>query len=105
MTPATSAGAGAVGSGAGRARWRGRAQEAIEHLERLGSIGPGVRGVAVATVPDLVEAAVRAGRPELGAERLPPLLSWAEAGAAEPRALARRCQALLAGGDEASRMF
>ena len=56
------------------------------------------RGLARHSVPDLVEAAVRAGRPELGAERLPGYLAWADAvGSAEAGALAARSRALLAG--------
>jgi DNA-binding CsgD family transcriptional regulator len=83
----------------------GRADEAIGHFENLWAMGAGVRGVAVASIADLVEAAVRAGRPELGAERLPALLSWADGGSGEAGALVRRCQALLAGDDEAGRLL
>jgi len=84
----------------------GRAEEAVEHLEALWRGPTGQRGVAFATIPDLVEAGVRAGRPELGRERLPPYLAWAEtAGSAEVRALAARARALLATGAEANRLF
>ena len=50
----------------------GRPDEALVQLEAMWTLGAVVhRGLARASVPDLVEAAVRAGRPELGAERLP----------------------------------
>lgn len=84
----------------------GRADEAVEHLEALWRGPTGQRGVAFNTIPDLVEAAVRAGRPELGRDRLPPYLAWAEAaGSAEARALAARSRALLAAGAEADQLF
>jgi DNA-binding CsgD family transcriptional regulator len=84
----------------------GRPEEAVEHLEALWTGPDGQRGVAFASIPDLVEAAVRAGRPELGRRRLPPYLAWAEtAGSAEARALAARARALLAAGTEADGLF
>jgi DNA-binding NarL/FixJ family response regulator len=84
----------------------GRPEEALEQLEALWTGPDGQRGVAFASLPDLVEAAVRAGRPELGSRRLPPYLAWAEAaGSAEVRALAARARALLATGVEADRLF
>ena len=84
----------------------GRSEEAVQHLEALWDGAAGQRGVAFASIPDLVEAAVRAGRPELGRQRLAPYLAWAEmAGSAEARALAARARALLADGAEADRLF
>jgi DNA-binding CsgD family transcriptional regulator len=84
----------------------GRAEEALEHLDALWSGSTGQRGVAFAAIPDLVEAAVRAGRPEVGRERLPPYLAWAEAARSpEARALAARARALLAEGPEADPLF
>jgi DNA-binding CsgD family transcriptional regulator len=85
----------------------GRPEEALVQLEAMWTLGAVVhRGLARASVPDLVEAAVRAGRPELGAERLPGYLSWAQAvGSAEAGALAARSRALLAGPDEADALF
>ena len=85
----------------------GRPDEALVQLEAMWMLGAVVhRGLARHSVPDLVEAAVRAGRPELGAERLPRYLSWAEAaGSAEAGALAARSRALLAGPDEADALF
>ncbi|HKF75377.1 MAG TPA: AAA family ATPase [Candidatus Dormibacteraeota bacterium] len=91
---------------AGLALATGRAEEAVEHLEALWSGPTSQRGVAFASIPDLIEAAVRAGRPQLGRERLRPYLAWAEsAGSAEAGALAARAQALLATGAEADRLF
>ena len=50
----------------------GRPDDALVQLEAMWTLGAVVhRGLARHSVPDLVEAAVRAGRPELGAERLP----------------------------------
>ena len=68
----------------------GRPDEALVQLEAMWTLGAVVhRGLARASVPDLVEAAVRAGRPELGAERLPGYLSWAQAaGSAEAAVVA-----------------
>ena len=85
----------------------GRPDEALVQLEAMWTLGAVVhRGLARHSVPDLVEAAVRAGRPELGAERLPGYLSWAQAaGFAEAGALAARSRALLAGPDEADALF
>jgi DNA-binding CsgD family transcriptional regulator len=85
----------------------GRPDEALVQLEAMWTLGAVVhRGLARHSVPDLVEAAVRAGRPELGAERLPGYLSWARAaGSVEAAALAARCRALLAGPAEADALF
>ena len=85
---------------------RGDAEEAIEHLQALWSGPTGQRGVAFATIPDLVEAAVRAGRPELGAEHLAAFVSWAEgSGSDEARALAARTRAILAPGEEGDGLY
>jgi DNA-binding CsgD family transcriptional regulator len=85
----------------------GHPDEALVQLEAMWTLGAVVhRGVARHSVPDLVEAAVRAGRPELAAQRLPVYLSWAQAaGSAEAGALAARCRALLARPDEADALF
>lgn len=80
--------------------------EAIEQLTALWNPPSGHRGVAFATIPDLVEAAVRAGRSDLGREHLPPYLSWAEtSGAQNVRALAARSRALLSAGEEADGLY
>jgi DNA-binding CsgD family transcriptional regulator len=83
----------------------GNPREALVRFDALWRLGPGVRGVAVLAVPDVVEAAVRVGHPELARERLPELLAWARAGSAEARALNARARALLAAGEEAEREF
>jgi DNA-binding CsgD family transcriptional regulator len=84
-----------------------RPAEALGHLEAQWTNDAAAhRVVALTAVPDLVEAAVRAGRPEAGARRLPAYLAWADsAGSAEARALAARSQALLAADGEADRLF
>ncbi|MFG2003065.1 ATP-binding protein [Spirillospora sp. NPDC048911] len=83
----------------------GRAEDA---LDRLGSVcgGPARYDVLIRAVPDHVEAAARAGRPELGREHLPAFDRWAEqTGQASVLTLSRRCHALLASGDEAEEHF
>jgi DNA-binding CsgD family transcriptional regulator len=85
---------------------RGDPQDAIEHLEALWTGPTGQRGIAFATIPDLVEAAVRAGRPELGVEHLAAFVAWAEAsGSNDASALASRSRALLAAGEEADGLY
>jgi DNA-binding CsgD family transcriptional regulator len=86
----------------------GRGEEALEHLEALGGAGPvpDDQGIALAALPDLVEAAVRAGQPERGRQRLGAFLAWTDAvGSAELRALATRSRALLASGEQADQAF
>jgi DNA-binding CsgD family transcriptional regulator len=83
----------------------GDADGALEHLEMLWQGPQGQRGVAMLAVPDLVEAAVRAGRPELGRERLTAYLAWVEGGPSDAAALAARAQAVLAAGEEADRWY
>jgi DNA-binding CsgD family transcriptional regulator len=85
---------------------RGLPDEALGHLEALWDLPAGQRGIAFSTLPDLVEAAVRAGRPDAVGERLAPYLAWAgSSGAPEARALAARAQALLADGEDADALF
>lgn len=76
----------------------GRAGEALAHLlvlERGG--GAQHPGLMLDAVPDMVEAAARAGRPEEVAARLDKFGRWADStGSADLRALAARCRALLA---------
>ena len=85
----------------------GRAEEALEQLETLRTSGPipGHQGITLHTVPDLVEAAVRAGQPERAREQLDGYLAWAAASSPEARAVAARSRALLASGDEADHLF
>lgn len=85
---------------------RGDPEEAIRQLEPLSSPPAGQGGLALVTLPDLVEAAVREGRPELAGERLPAYLAWADgSGSPEDQALAARLRALVSGGDEAERWY
>ncbi|MQA87633.1 MAG: LuxR family transcriptional regulator, partial [Streptosporangiales bacterium] len=84
----------------------GRPAEAMEHLEALARDGDTHPGIVLATVPELVEAAVRADRPGRAAGPLDRYATWAETTRApELRALVRRCRALLASGDEAEAEF
>ena len=85
---------------------RGRPDEALGHLEALWDLPGGQQGIAFSTVPDLVEAGVRAGRPDPAGERLPPYLAWAgSSGAPAAQALAARARALLAGGAAADALY
>ena len=85
---------------------RGDPEAAIGHLEALWAVPSGQRGIAFSAIPDLVEAAVRVGRRELVAERVPAYVAWAEmSGSREVGALAARARALLSAGDEADRLY
>jgi DNA-binding CsgD family transcriptional regulator len=86
----------------------GRPAEALEHLEALWAPGPlpGYRPIALYAVPDLVEAAVRAGQADRCRDRLDAYLAASE----PPRdpavaALAARCRALVATGARAAACF
>ncbi|MEJ3656832.1 AAA family ATPase [Actinomycetes bacterium KLBMP 9759] len=80
----------------------GRHDEALQHLrppERAGDAHP---GIILMNVPELVEAAVRAQRPEQAAEPLEQFARWARAsGSPELGALAARSRALTTEGDAA----
>ncbi|MET8798020.1 AAA family ATPase [Nocardia sp. NPDC004568] len=81
----------------------GRPDLALAHLA---SPGGSYLGLAMVKVPDLVEAAAQADRPELAAEPLTSFNRWAgTAGKPELNALAARCRALLATGNSASGEF
>ncbi|WP_407562962.1 ATP-binding protein [Streptomyces sp. 184] len=83
---------------------RGRHAAALDRLEAAWR-GPGRHAtVLMAATGDLVEAAVRLGRPERAHAPLDRFRRWAEAGG-RPWALAvaARCAALLGGGEEAYR--
>jgi len=84
---------------------RGRHEAALGHLETLvlGGWGAGSTPLShYAAVPELVEAAVRAGRPELAAPALERFTRWAEAmGVGWAAGLRERCLGLLAEGDAA----
>jgi DNA-binding CsgD family transcriptional regulator len=84
----------------------GRAAEALEQLEALWAPGPlpGYRPIALYAVPDLVEAAVRAGEPERCQDQLELYLAVPDPrhGEVAP-ALAARCRALTSAAAEATR--
>ena len=87
---------------------RGRPDEAMERLLRLAGAGPGSSHplVTVFASADLVEAAVRAGRPDHATAALATLEDWAShTGAISTRALTARCRALLSTNDQADRYF
>ncbi|MGP4047100.1 LuxR C-terminal-related transcriptional regulator [Streptomyces sp. 2A115] len=102
-----------VGRGTADALWAlgllelglGRAGAALEHLESAGREA-GHPLLAHFLVPDLVEAAVRAGHPERATEPARLLGQWAAA-ARQPAlaALARRCAALIGPDAEAEQHF
>jgi DNA-binding CsgD family transcriptional regulator/tetratricopeptide (TPR) repeat protein len=82
----------------------GRAAEALARLQRLLDAGPGEGSpfFAVYTVPDLVEAAVRSGRPEAAAGPLAAFEQLAAlSGGSEWQAQLARCHGLL-GPEEAA---
>jgi DNA-binding CsgD family transcriptional regulator len=84
----------------------GQPEEAIGHLEALWALNASShRAIAVAVIPDLVEAAVRAGRLELGTVWLGRLLKLEQGTFPEARALVIRSRALLASADEADALF
>ncbi|WP_433890803.1 ATP-binding protein [Streptomyces sp. CA-111067] len=83
----------------------GRPEDALGHLEAARAR---VRHPALSAflLPDLVEAAIRAGRPDRAEEPALSLARWAQgAGRRAAVALARRCQAMTGPGDEAEQHF
>jgi DNA-binding CsgD family transcriptional regulator len=83
----------------------GRSAEALSHLEAMRG-RTALSGIVLDAVPDLVEAAARAGEPVRAAEPLAQFHAWASAtNAPELQALAARCRALLATGDAATTEF
>jgi DNA-binding CsgD family transcriptional regulator len=84
----------------------GRPEEAIGHLEALWTLNASShRAIALGVIPDLVEAAVRAGRAELAELWLGRLLSVDQGTFPEARALVTRSRALVAAGHEADTGF
>ncbi|MDL4813576.1 LuxR family transcriptional regulator [Actinomadura opuntiae] len=82
----------------------GRHEAALSRLSDVVA-GPSRQG-AIASLPDLVEAAVRAGRPELGREAADWYAGWArQIGRPWAEAIALRCTALLDPGDAADAAF
>ncbi|MFI0355258.1 AAA family ATPase [Actinomadura sp. 9N407] len=80
----------------------GQAETALERLDAVCS-GPARHDLLIRAVPDQVEAAVRAGRPDAARAHLPAFEAWAEATSSP--ALLTRCRALLAEGDEADELY
>jgi tetratricopeptide (TPR) repeat protein len=88
----------------GRGRWR----QALERLEALADVVPGhgVALIAMMTVPDRIEAGVRAGRTDEAHAVLQDFEAWAGLSAApwvQPRLAS--CRALLAKNGEATEHF
>jgi len=87
----------------------GRPTEAMNRLRALSAGGPGTSHpfIVLAATPDLVEAAVRAGRAEVAQTALLALERFAERGAPPTWALAlrARCRGLLSAGAAAERHF
>ncbi|MGW3368412.1 LuxR C-terminal-related transcriptional regulator [Streptosporangium canum] len=81
---------------------QGRYEEALRHLQ----VAWRKRPTAMTVAADLVEAAVRAGRPELAAEPLDRLTAWARAGGqAWAQAVALRARALVASEEESGELL
>jgi ATP/maltotriose-dependent transcriptional regulator MalT len=83
---------------------RGRWGEALQRLDGLvasesGTLDP----LIAATLPDAVEAAVRAGRPERASVALAVLEEWGAQAGPAPQARIASCRALLCEGDQATR--
>ncbi len=85
----------------------GRPADALARFEAVDRGGGTTHpGIVLSTVPDLVEVAVRAERPERAAAPLARYTTWAEAtGSPAPLALAARCRALLAAPDAAEAAY
>lgn len=84
----------------------GHPEEAINHLEALWTLNARPhQATALAVIPDLVEAAVHAGRPELAREWFARLPGAPGSNFPEARALASRSQALLADEGNADAHF
>ncbi|HLT62787.1 MAG TPA: LuxR family transcriptional regulator, partial [Microlunatus sp.] len=80
----------------------GRTADALRRLVALDRGDTGHPGIRLVNVADLVEAAVRAGRPEQAQPAHDRHLEWVGAGAGpELRAIAARCRALLGEGSAA----
>ncbi|BCK54015.1 helix-turn-helix transcriptional regulator [Nocardia wallacei] len=81
-----------------------RPEQALEHLAPRAS--GSYLGLAMVNVPDLVEAAIAADRPELVTEPLAAFTRWADtANLPDLCALAARCRALTSSGDTATAEF
>ena len=79
----------------------GRAESALARLETLAEGRRFFHIAATRSTPDLVEAAVRLGRPEAAAEPLALFETWSRnAGQGWTTALVHRCRALLDGDED-----
>ena len=84
----------------------GRYQAALEQLQAITARPAGDPAVALYAYPDHVEAAVRAGRPDLAAKPLAQFTAWAGAiGQRWASAVAARCAALCAADDRAEPIY
>ncbi|HEY6745437.1 MAG TPA: AAA family ATPase [Mycobacteriales bacterium] len=82
----------------------GRPDRALDRLEALAATGH--RAVALSSTPELVEAAVRVGRPERGRAAMDLFAGWATSSASPwSTAMLARCRALLSAGDIAAAHF
>ncbi|MCW2914688.1 MAG: ATPase-like protein [Actinomycetia bacterium] len=85
---------------------QGRAEAALARLETLAAGRRHFHITATRSTPDLVEAAVRVGRPEAAAEPFDHYQKWARhAGQPWIDAMVHRCQALLAPDSEAEEHY
>ncbi len=79
----------------------GRAESALARLETLAAGRKFFHIAATRSTPDLVEAAVRLGRPEAAAEPLALFETWSRnTGQGWTKALVHRCRALLDGDED-----
>ena len=82
----------------------GNPREAIAHFEQI-VITP-VPPIVMTAVPDVIDAAVRAGEPERAAEALERFAAWVPISRARcVHGMLARCRAMLAEGDEAPPLF
>jgi DNA-binding CsgD family transcriptional regulator len=97
-----------------RARWAlglldlglGRAGAALDRLTELAAIHDEYGVSVTRSVPDLVEAAVRAGSPSRASDAFARFVNWADrTGQSWAQALALRCKALLAPDEDAERYY
>ncbi|MGI5170181.1 AAA family ATPase [Spirillospora sp. CA-253888] len=84
----------------------GRYEAALRRFEEIGASPERHPVTALYVLPDHIEAAVQLGRPERAREACARFVDWADAtGRPWAEAIARRCQALLATGEDADRRY
>jgi DNA-binding CsgD family transcriptional regulator len=82
----------------------GNPREAIAHFEQI--VVTPVPPIVMTAVPDLIDAAVRAGEPERATAALERFAAWAPISRARSvHGMLARCRATLAEGDEAAPLF